>query len=348
VLSITISHLYHLLFIYRGSSVLDFAYKVHTDLGAHCTGAKVNGRIASIRYLLQNGDVVQVMTSKTQSPKREWLKHVRTSKAKSRIKAWLKRHQKENSASVGKKQIEEGLNKYSRGDDAGKREYQRKLDHLLTTFKLRDENHLFTALGYGQLSLQNVMTEIFGSAAIATVNNDTRPDSSTRTDRDSQILNKSQSVTSEVPPSNSNGIVVGRERNILLSFCRNCSPLRGDNIKGVITKGKGIKVHRTGCKYLSESDDTHVVDVTWDKSEKNVNMRPVQLQVICSDSPGVLADMSRAITSLGMNIGNVSLKKIKNGRGLARFEVMLGNLEDLNKLMVQLRQEEGVLSVSRR
>jgi len=331
----------------RGSSVLDFAYKVHSDLGAHCTGAKVNGRIASIRYLLQNGDVVQVMTSKTQSPKREWLKHVRTSKAKSRIRAWLKRHQKENSAAVGKKQIEEGLNKYSRGDDAGKREYQRKLDHLLTTFKLRDENHLFTALGYGQLSLKNVMTEIFGSAAIATVNND-RPDSSTRNDRDSQVLNKSQSVSSDVPSSNSNGIVVGRERNILLSFCRNCSPLRGDSIKGVVTKGKGIKVHRTGCKYLSESDDTHVVDVTWDKSEKNANLRPVQLQVICSDSPGVLADMSRAITSLGMNIGNVSLKKIKNGRGLARFEVMLGNLEDLNKLIVQLGQEEGVLSVSRR
>ncbi len=342
------SHLYHNTFLVcRGSSVLDFAYKVHSDLGAHCTGAKVNGRIASIRYLLQNGDVVHIMTSKSQNPKREWLKHVRTSKAKSRIRAWLKRHQKENSATMGKKQIEEGLDKYSRGDDAGKKEYQRKLDHLLTTFKLRDENHLFTALGYGQLSLKNVMTEIFGSAAIATANND-RSDLSTRNDRDSQVLNKSQSVLSDLPSNNSNGIVVGRERNILLSFCRNCSPLRGDNIKGVITKGKGIKVHRTGCKYLSESDDALCVDVTWDKSVKNVTLRPVQLQVICSDSPGVLADMSRAITSLGMNIGNVSLKKIKNGRGLARFEVMLGNLDELENLMVQLRQEEGVLSVSRR
>eukprot|EP00985_Skeletonema_marinoi_P023205 scaffold15273_cov83-Skeletonema_marinoi.AAC.2 len=332
----------------RGSSVLDFAYKVHSDLGGHCTGAKVNGRIASIRYLLQNGDVVHIMTSKTQTPKREWLKHVRTSKAKSRIRAWLKRHQKENGVIMGKKQIEEGLEKYSKGDDAGKKEYQRKLDHLLTTFKLRDENHLFTALGYGQVSLKNVMTEIFGSAAITTVNND-RSDSATRNDRDSQVLkNKSQSVLSDLPSSNSNGIVVGRERNILLSFCRNCSPLRGDNIKGVITKGKGIKVHRTGCKYLSESDDTLVVDVTWDKSVKNVNLRPVQLQVICSDSPGVLADMSRAITSLGMNIGNVSVKKIKNGRGLARFEVMLGNLDELDKLIVQLGQEEGVISVSRR
>jgi guanosine-3',5'-bis(diphosphate) 3'-pyrophosphohydrolase len=330
----------------RGSSVLDFAYKVHSDLGAQCTGAKVNGRIASMRYLLQNGDVVQIMTSKTQTPKREWLQYVRTSKAKSRIRAWLKRHQKENSAILGKKLIEEGLSKYSRGDDAGKREYQRKLDHLLTTFKLRDENHLFTALGSGQLSLKNVMSEIFGTAAITTTNND-RSDPSARKDRDSQVLNKSHSVLSDVPNAK-NGIVVGQERNILLGFCRNCSPLHGDSIKGVITKGKGIKVHRTGCKYLSEADEVLVVDVKWDENVKNINLRPVQLQVICSDSPGVLADMSRAITCLGMNIGNVSLKKMKNGRGLARFEVMLGNLDDLDKLMTQLGQEEGVLSVSRR
>jgi GTP pyrophosphokinase len=149
-------------------------------------------------------------------------------------------------------------------------------------------------------------------------------------------------------PNAKNGIVVGQERNILLGFCRNCSPLHGDSIKGVITKGKGIKVHRTGCKYLSEADEVLVVDVKWDENVKNINLRPVQLQVICSDSPGVLADMSRAITCLGMNIGNVSLKKMKNGRGLARFEVMLGNLDDLDKLMTQLGQEEGVLSVSRR
>ena len=303
--------------------------------------------MASIRYLLQNGDVVQIITSKTQTPKREWLKYVRTSKAKSRIRAWLKRDQKKNSFELGKKLIEEGLTTYSRSDDAGKREYQRKLDHLLTTFKLQDESHLFVALGYGQLSAKNVMTEIFGSAIVTTTNND-KPDSSTGKDRDNQILSKSQSGTNDSSSSNSNGIVVGRERNILLSFCRNCSPLRGDTINGVVSKGKGIKVHRTGCKYLADADESLIVEVTWDESAKDTNLRPAQIQVVCSDSPGVLADMSRAITSLGMNIGNVSLKKIKNGRGLARFEVMVGNLDDLQKLMVQLGQEEGVLSVSRR
>lgn len=325
---------------------MDFAYKVHSELGAQCTGAKVNGRIASMRYHLQNGDVVQIMTSKTQTPKREWLQYVRTSKAKSRIRAWLlKRNQKRSSAIRGKELIEEGLKKYSKSEDDGKKEYQRKLEHLLTTFKLQTENHLFTALAHGQLSVKNVMREIFGSAAIATAND--RSESLTREERDSQVLNKSPSVLSDVP-SNANGIVVGRERNILLRFCRNCSPLYGDSIKGVITKGKGIKVHRTGCKYLTESDDKRVVEVNWDKNVKDIKLRPVELQVVCTDSPGVLADMSRTITSLGMNIGNVTLKKIKNGRGLARFEVMLGNLDDLEKVMTQLRQEEGVLSVSRR
>jgi GTP pyrophosphokinase len=320
--------------------VLDFAYKVHSDLGARCTGAKVNGRIASMRYHLQNGDVVQIITSNTQTPKREWLQYVRTTKAKSRIRAWLKRHQKESSVIAGKKLLDEGLKKYSRGEDVGKKDYQRKLEHLLTTFNLPSENHLFIALAHGQLSLKNVVSEIVGSAAISTTYND-KFDSSTRGETESQVLNKSHSVLSEA------GIVVGRERNILLSFCRNCSPLLGDSIKGVITKGNGIKVHRTGCKYLTESDESRVVDVSWDESVRYIKLRPVQLQVVCADSPGVLANMSRAITVQGMNIGNVSLKKLKNGRGLARFDVMLGKLDDLEKVMVQLRQEEGVLSVSR-
>ena len=97
-----------------------------------------------------------------------------------------------------------------------------------------------------------------------------------------------------------------------------------------------------------EADDERIVDVQWDESKTNIRLRPVRLQVLCEDTPGVLADMSRVITSLGINIGNVNLRRLSNGRGLARLEVMLGKLEDLEKVVAHLRKEEGILSVSRK
>jgi len=331
----------------RGSSVLDFAFKVHSQLGSHCVGAKVNGKQVTLRHLIQNGDTVEILTSNHQTPRREWLKYVRTSKAKNRIHSWLKRQQREQNIFDGKKMIQQGLKNYSvRGEDAGKKEYQRKMGHLLTTFKLKDENGLLIALGYGQITLESIMVEVFGAAAVKTHGKQNK-----REKDDQYVLAKrshhdvSQQSSSNL---NRNGIIIGQERNILLKFCKNCNPLMGEKIRGVVTQGKGVKTHRLGCKYLLEADDERIVDVQWDEGKTNVRLRPVQLQVLCEDTPGVLADMSRVITSLGINIGNVNLRRLSNGRGLARLEVMLGKLEDLEKVVAHLRKEEGILSVSRK
>jgi len=338
----------------RGSSVLDFAFKVHSDLGYHCAGAKVNGKMVSLKHQIKNGDMIEILESIHQTPKREWLQYVRTSKAKNRIRAWLKRRQREHSIVVGKEMINRGLKEYNpRGDDAAARkEYSRKLDHVLTTFKLKDEKHLFTALGYGQISIKNVMTEVFGAAAIATRGHS---HSINKKEKDDQFIiqsleNSSQSSNNPqfTALSNLNGIIVGQERNIMLKFCKNCSPLEGEKIQGVISKGKGVKIHRLGCKYLLEADEKRIVDVRWDDEAINTSLRPVQLQVLCEDTPGVLANMSRAITTSGFNIGNVHLRKLSNGRGLARLEVMLKSLEDLENVIKRLRQEDGILEVTRR
>lgn len=332
----------------RGSSVLDFAFKVHSNIGSHCVGAKVNGRQVSIKTQLQNGDTVEVMTSNHQTPRPEWLKYVRTSKAKNRIRSWLKRRQRERSVFVGKRMVEQGLRKYGQGADAAKA-YQKKMGHLLTTFKLKDEEHLLTAIGYGQITMENVMTEVFGSAAVKT-----RGRRSKKEKDDEFVLSKlgayPDGSQQHRPSPGKSGIIVGRERNIMLKFCRNCSPLVGEDIRGVVSKGLGVTVHRHGCKYLLEADDERVVDVRWDDEDdaSGARLRPVRLQVLCEDSPGVLANMSRAITSLGVNIGNVNLRRLPNGRGLARLEVMVGRLDELERVMLHLRKEEGILSVSRR
>lgn len=328
----------------RGSTVLDFAFKVHTALGSQCVGAKVNGKQVSIKRMLRNGDTINIKTSKHQSPKREWLKFVRTSKARNRIKSWLKREEREKSVQAGKEMIDQGLKRYSSRGVEEKKEYQRKMGHLLTTFKLKDEEHLLTALGDGQLPLESVMIEIFGSAAVKTRGRKEVDEelilSTTKNDAD-------QGDTSTSDASKS-GIVVGKERNILLKFCKNCNPLPGEEISGVVSNGLGVKIHRHGCKYLDAADEERVVDVRWDEASLNTKPRPAKLEILCEENPGVLACITKCISSDGVNIGNLSLKKLSNDGYLVHLVVMVATVDDLSKVMTHLRMEDDIISVSRR
>eukprot|EP00804_Cyclotella_cryptica_P004485 CCRYP_017645-RA/>CCRYP_017645-RA protein AED:0.05 eAED:0.05 QI:344/1/1/1/0.25/0.2/5/1862/986 len=336
----------------RGSSVLDFAYLIHSDLGNHCGGAKVNGKMVTLKHLVQNGDTVEILKSNHQTPKREWLRYVRTSKAKNRIRAWLKRRQREKSVFEGKATIDQALKKYSpRGAVEGKKEYQRKLEQILTSLRLSDEKELFAAVGYGRISVESVMRELFGAAAVLgrsgkSIDKREKGDEFVLQAIENQSVMSGQ--VSPPKPLSKTGIVVGKERNILLTFCKNCTPLYGEHVLGVITKGKGIKVHRQGCEHLLETDERRVVNVMWDADSTHVALRPIQVQVFIEDSPGVFANMCNAISQAGFNIGNVNLRKLSNGRGLARLEVMLRTAEDLERVLSKIKQEEGIISVQRR
>eukprot|EP00970_Alexandrium_tamarense_P010285 scaffold2066_cov172-Alexandrium_tamarense.AAC.2 len=356
----------------RGSSVLDFAFRVHSELGFQCSGAKVNGKHVSIKHLLNNGDTVEILTSSGQTPKRDWLQYVRTTKAKSRIRTFLKRTQRKQFISDGKASIERCLKMYSpRGVDFGRKLYQRKLDYLLTTHKLQNEEALFTALGYGQITIEGVATEVFGAAAVKTRGG--KANSIDKREQSTEALAPS-TVRSSSKLRSGIGIVVGRERNFLQHFCKSCSPLYGESVRGVVTKGKGIKgmtvlacrhslvfsidisltiilhyntVHRLGCKHLLDSDEQRIVNIRWDDDPSLMTSRPVQLRVLMEDSPGTLSNLSRAITSVGFNIGNVNLKKLSNGEGSARIEVMLKNVEDLRNVVNKIQHEDGIISVTR-
>jgi len=280
----------------RGSTVLDFAFKVHTALGSQCVGAKVNGKQVSIKRMLKNGDTIDIVTSKHQSPKREWLNFVRTSKARNRIKSWLKRQEREKSVLVGKEMIDKGLKRYRPLGSDGKKEYQRRMSHLLTTLKLKDEVHLLTALGDGQLTTESVMVEVFGSALVKTRGRKEVDDEFALTKSDAY-----QGDTS-TPDTSKSGIVVGKERNIMLKFCKNCNPLPGEEISGVVSNGLGVKIHRHGCKYLNAADEERIlVDVRWDETALNTKPRPAKLEILCEENPGVLACITKCISSDGVS-----------------------------------------------
>jgi len=277
----------------QGSSLLDFAYRVHTELGNRCVGGKVNGKMVPMRQRLRNGDTVEIMTSSDQVPRRSWLDFVRTSKAQARIRQWLKQEQRQESIELG----QELLNKEPKkqGKDFG-------------------------------------------------VSKDEQSDASTLQSIEEKAAQREASRSRNVR----DGIIVGGERNILINYCKNCNPLRGEEIKGVITLGRGIKIHRLGCKYLLETNESRRLDASWDTGALSTPSRAVQLKVICEDQPGILATMSKAIAAQKIDIRGVNLRKISNNRGLAKFEVMLSSVEDLERVVSQLGQEKGVISVERR
>ena len=331
----------------QGSSVLDFAYRVHTELGNRCVGGKINGKMVPMRQQLRNGDTVEIMTSSDQVPRRSWLDFVRTSKAQARIRQWVKQEQRHESIELGRELLDKELKKKAskRQIDVSKA-YKQKLGKILSTFDLSDEENLLSALGYGQISIEGVVAEILG-----TVNNDGSGLSKDEQSDASTLQTIAEKATQRDLARSKDagdGIIVGGERNVLISYCKNCNPLRGEEIKGVITRGRGIKIHRLGCNYLLETDESRRLAANWDTNALNTPSRPVQLKVICEDQPGILASMSKAIAAQKIDIRSVNLKKISNNRGLAKFEVMLSSLDDLERVVNQLGQERGVISVERR
>lgn len=236
----------------------------------------------------------------------------------------MKRRQREKSIVEGKAIIEQSLKRYSNGSaDLTKKEYHKKLDYVLNSLKMNNEKELLAAVGYGRISIESVMEVLRG-------------DKRAQGDEFALQSHDSTSDTSFLTRLSKTGIVVGKERNILLTFCQNCRPLYGEHILGVITKGKGIKVHRQGCKHLLEADEQRVLNVDWDENSINVALRSIQVQVLCEDSPGVLANICNAVSSANFSIGSMNLRKVSNGRGLARFEVMLRTADDLEKGEISL------------
>lgn len=344
----------------KGATVLDFAYRVHSDLGDQCSGAKVNGRMVPLRHELRNGDTAEIMTSAGQTPQREWLDILKTSRAKTRVRSFLKRRQREESVALGREMLDRELKRRRRdraGDGKSGGGHKKRLNRALSKFDVNDEEHLLAAVGYGRIEPKAVAEAMLGTASTSSSgkgnDDETTGHSKGEESNDEPLFRTTRDRPSSKPRSASGGegILVGGKRNVLVTFCNHCVPLRGEDVKGVTSRGLGVKVHRSDCRYLLESDEERRIDAVWDDGDAAAGgapSRPVQLEVTCEDSPGILADMSRAISSCGVNIGGVELRKTPNGRGLARFEVMLSSAEELERVCLQLRRESGVISAERK
>ncbi len=313
----------------RGASVIDFAYRVHSEVGNHCTGARVNGRQVPLRYQIQNGDVIEIVTTKQQSPNKDWLKIVKTPKAKARIRHWLKEEQRERSLALGQELLERALARRHTSLAAVRK--QCRIGPTLEALGFSDEDTLFAALGYGQVTAGQVLGHLLPQSPQTL-------DQTTNTGGLEKIRQKSAA-------GDASGVQVGGVGNVLIRFGRCCNPLPGERIVGVITRGKGVTVHNSACQRLLESDPQRHVTVSWDPTTDYARL--VKIEVLSDDWPGLLTNMSKAISTVGLNIVSADVRTLSDKRALNVFEVLIPNAGALQRVMRNLERVRGVVQVSR-
>jgi GTP pyrophosphokinase len=313
----------------RGSTPIDFAYQIHTEIGHHCVGAKVKGRIVPLRYELQNGDIVQILTSKNQTPKKDWLKIVKTAEARAKIRSWLRQEEKDRVEILGREILERGLRKA--GLQYTKLVQEGDLKIVLKALHLRSTEDLMRSVAYGKIPLAQVIGALPSSRLPEKVE--------TEWQRDLGKLIERAEKRSE------SGVRVRGVPDVLIRFARCCNPVHGEDIIGFITRGRGVTIHARPCPKIHEGDPERWIEVQWE-AETAARQR-AKILVVSQDRPGLLAGISKAIAAADVNISNAKVWTTETNQGLAHFEVMVKNLGHLNDVIRSVEKVKGVLSVER-
>jgi GTP diphosphokinase / guanosine-3',5'-bis(diphosphate) 3'-diphosphatase len=315
----------------RGSTPIDFAYAIHTDVGEKCSGARVNGRIVPLRYILRSGDTVEIIKRADSKPSKDWLKYVQTSKARSHIRQFIRSQERARSETIGRELLVKEFSKH-----------QADLHRLLkgvrfqTFFRnknIDDVKDLYMRVGYGKLTPREV--------AVAIIPSDQLLDEGGVKLEETTIAKIFKRATQQ-----SRGVVkVQGIDDVLVALGKCCSPIPGDNVVGYVTRGRGVTVHRVDCSRALSIDIERRIDVAWD--DKADTLSSVKIKMIAVDSPGLLAQVSKEISARGVNIANAQCRSIGDKKAQNTFELGVKNSKDLNQLIHSLEKIKGVISVER-
>ncbi len=309
----------------KGSCPIDFAYSVHSNVGDHCSGARVNGMMVPLRYKLRNGDTVEIITSPHQKPNKDWLKLVSTSRARTKIRHRLRREEREKAIELGRGLIDKALR--SRGISYARASKQGDLLRASEKLRAHGVEELICQLGYGRLTPSQILEAAFP-------------------DEEAVPKQRKRAVTEGVPfKQESNAIIVQGESNIMVRFGRCCSPLPGDNIVGYITRGRGVTVHLLDCNKALDLDPDRRIDVEWGSGSGIEHQ--VSIQVYCANQPGLLAHISQAFLEAGVNINQAHCKATEDGRAVNTFQASVKDLAQLKKVTQSLTRIKGVFGVER-
>ncbi|MCF8058632.1 MAG: bifunctional (p)ppGpp synthetase/guanosine-3',5'-bis(diphosphate) 3'-pyrophosphohydrolase [Bacteriovoracaceae bacterium] len=323
----------------HGATPLDFAFGVHTEVGSRCVGAKVNGKMVPLRYTLKSGDTVEVLTSKNQTPSKDWLSIVRSSRAKTKIKQYLLKVERDNHKEIGKDILEKAFRSYDTSIKSLAKTGE--LDKVYQVLGCSNVDELYINLGSGKNSVTQALRAVPSlKKKIVEIETD-RDEKLAKIDQYSQKLNQAARRKSH----KDNAVIVDGLDDIVVRIARCCNPIPGDPIKGYITRGRGITVHTVLCTRMDQAEMNRDVRVEWnpDFSFKH----PVNVRVITHDKPGILSTISKTINSTGVNIRSALAKSLPDRKGSFIFEVEVKDYSELLKTIASIESHEEVISVNR-
>ncbi len=331
----------------KDASPIDFAYAVHTEVGNTTVGAKVNNRIVPLRTKLRNGDIVEIATQPGHAPSRDWLSFTKSSRARNKIKHWINEHQRERAIEIGKKLLEREARKYklplSRFDE---KDYIR----VAADYGLGTEAELLAAVGFGKYSTRVVLNKLAPGSTMAAEPAATEAPATTAPGQMSEVVKK------VFFSKGSEALQVEGQNDLLIYRARCCNPIRGEEIIGYVTRGKGVAVHARSCSnvqnLLYESDRRMPVEWAALPDPKNPgapkpDTYPVRLTVLCEDRAGLLKEFTAIIADDGTNIRSVDSKPTPDGNAIVDFVVETVDVRHLNRLVLNLRKVPGVREVHR-
>ncbi|MGE5238171.1 MAG: RelA/SpoT family protein [Chloroflexota bacterium] len=305
-----------------GSTPIDFAYSIHTEVGNRCVGAKVNGRIVPLRNKLNSGDVVEIITSQSGGPSKDWLKAVVTQRAKSKIKQHLRTEERKQGVELGTKLFEEELRRRSVAQSVIK---SKKMDEIVRSFSVQSLEDLLVLIGYGKISPHQVVNRLLPEKV---------------EELPLEKLVKPQRESRSV-------ITIKGIDNVLYHIGKCCFPVPGDSVVGFITRGKGVTIHRKECINLERLsvDAERLIEVDWTQDGDATS--PAKLHIEGMDKPGLLADLSALISAASVNISSVKADSTRDKRALIELTLEVKNRQQLSNLANKISQIEGVVEVRR-
>src|SRR5512136_1397296 len=308
-----------------GATPVDFAYSIHSDVGNHCSGAKVNGKIVPLRYELRSGDTIEIMTSPNQKPSKDWLKFVKTARAKTKIRQWFTNEEREKSINLGKEILEKELRKYDL--QQAKLIKTGDLAKVANEFSYQGVDDLIAAVGYGKVTANQIIGKIL-------------PQERLEQQREEQEEGRLRSLFRKITRSPQDALLIKGIDNVMVRYAGCCNPLPGDRVVGFITRGRGVTIHAADCQNAMDDDPNRKVEVEWD-STKGYSY-PVRIQIYSDDKKGLLAEISNSISANEANIRNARVDTTEDKKAISTFEVEIRDLNHLKNVIRALEKSKGV------
>ncbi len=313
-----------------GATPIDFAYSIHSDVGNHCMRAKVNGKIVPLKYELRSGDTVEIMTSPSAKPSKDWAKFVKTSRAKTKIRQWFTSQEREKSITLGKEILEKELRKFSL--QQAKLVKSGDLARVAGEFSFQGLDDLIAAVGYGKVTVNQIIGKILPQERLEQL-------------EEEQAEGRLKHFLKKITRGPRDALLIKGVDNVMVRYAGCCNPLPGDRVVGFITRGRGVTIHASNCQNAMDDDPNRRVEVEWDSTKEY--SYPVRIRVYSEDKKGMLAEISNSISSNEANIKNAKVNTTDDQKAIGTFEVEIRDLNHLKKVIKGLEKIKGVDRVER-